>query len=271
MTEIDDKTKENIESLKKQEAESKENRLDLILRLEQSGDITLQFGRLLRKIRSSTLMQEETSLLKVKAALQIKDYFSQLGLDQKTVAYLGSGLDWEFPVALGARVVDLVDLIYVDDSSISELLERVRESAPSANFDQRNSKIEFQLDLGNGIENIVLQIHGEDATDYTPKDNLAGVVEILGPSVLYGDGTMPLLSNVAKSLGENGFIANFDFNKEDLRQNSGLGIRSFDGFEIYEVTDTNAFCLASEKAGNTLMEAPSLESIRNAIKKGSKM
>lgn len=195
----------------------------LISKLEQNQSISPKYANLLRSISSSTLGRAGADLRKVEAAVELKDALAREGFSARRMAYIGSGLDFHFPVALGARTIDLVDIVYKDEGSIPKLLERVRKIDSDAQLEVGDrSEIVFQLDVGNGKELTRLRIIPDDVREYQPDEPLGGVIEILGPTKEFNNSSSPVLPNVASRLSRDAIILNFDFSGNDANHYNGL-------------------------------------------------
>jgi hypothetical protein len=196
--------------------ESKAQKNELINSSLIHGQITLEMANLLRNIQSSTAgNHEHENLLKIESILACRRKLSNL--KDKPVAYIAAGTDWQFPVALGATNIDMVDMDY--PALIKEMLTSIKM------FDQNplikgNESIGFNINLGEGIKKIKLNIVGKMSNLYFPIE-LAGVIEALG-TTKQNDGTSPVFANVAQGLHKGSFILNLDFHKVCLGDNSGL-------------------------------------------------
>jgi hypothetical protein len=188
---------------------AREKKQHLITQAVTDGNITQEYAHLLHSIRSVTTSGDLTTLEKVEAALDLNDRVEPTFRDG-TVAYIGSGTDWEFAVALGAKNIDMVDMMFSDDEGSQRLLEKCKEFDPDARFDPETQTVHFGVNLGKGSEPITLKLHGGDASRYEPDTQLKGVIEIAGPTKGYGaDG--PVLPHVKKKMAPGGKVVNFDY------------------------------------------------------------
>jgi len=88
--------------------------------LEQSKAITPEYARLLRTISASTTSPEQSIHDKVMMALTLSPELAQTNFAKGKVVYPGAGLDWQFPLALGARTLEMADI----DFSNKEIRQR---------------------------------------------------------------------------------------------------------------------------------------------------
>ncbi len=253
-TTIDDAA---IQGMQEGRALAKRKKIVLIDDALRRNEISSQYADLLTAIKTSTTTPEEADLMKVRATLDLQETLRENGFSEKRVAYIGAGNDWQFVVALGARTIDMVDLDYGYDGkeqAKERMLESVKAFDPDARFDDQDERptITFQVNLYGKPEQVTLAMHAVDASQYTPSENLGGVIEALGPSKGYLDGTSPVLPNVARSLANGALIFNSDFD-----QNNTIGdvegcqtIRS-GKFSIYKVKDSSRLISLANHSATT--------------------
>lgn len=88
-------------------------------------------------------------------------------LKQHPTIYVGSSVDIEYPLLLGARNITLVDPIFRDEKAVAELAGRI------VNFTGENpqqvsaQEISFSFDFGEGDEDVLVQI---SPTAYAKQD-----------------------------------------------------------------------------------------------------
>jgi len=244
-------------SNRKDQGEEKKAYFDTIRLIDQSIKkriITPQFADLLKSIRTSTFgFPEAHTLKKVQAAIQLKDKLITDEANQKIVAYIGSGRDWQFPVALGARNIDMVDAIFSSDDSVLNLLESIKEHDANAELIPGEIKeIHFGIDIGKGSEKVIVRLHPSDVMEYEPNHLLYGVLEYLGPSKTYLGETSSVTPNIARKVSQGGFILNFDFNDANLRlspsQDSGVEKMGFGDFSFLKVVDIGHLVQQAERS-----------------------
>lgn len=201
--------------------------------------ITTEYAKLLRAIHSSTFLNGSISdYHKVIAALSLQESLSQGGIGKKKVAYLGSGLDWHFAVALGARDIDMVDTECSNPEFVAELVKSVKAFDSNAKVLQGpKPAITFKIGLGADPEAVTLNLFAQDVTAYDPSGDLGGIIEAQGPTKGYTDGSSPVLPNIAKHLQKGAFVLNFDFYQEQRAPVPGLESLGSDMFNIHRVTD----------------------------------
>lgn len=231
---------------------------DLINQSLASGKIAPEMAILLRDITTSTAGNHEYgNLRKIKFVLAFREEFSKLG--DKQVAYIGAGIDWQFPVALGATNIDMEDISYPE--IVNNMVDTIRKFDPDPLIEKDAEvvkSIKFNIDLGQGNRKIRLNtIHGE-ADSYSPLVPLAGVIEAFGPSKS-NDRTSPILPNVAQALQQGSLILNLDFDRARLRDGSGLEDLGIDEMAFYRVIDPKSLWgisqLSKESATNVSLEA----------------
>lgn len=175
--------------------------------------ITPQYADLLRKIKASTMGVELAKLTKVKIALETHASPDLNHLGAGRVAYIGSGYDWEFPVALGARDIDMVDSDLISSNKMSEqrIIESVKQIDPEVSSgDQRN--VSFHIDVGNGPEEVLLHFKGTEADEYIPDCPVMGVLEFNSPDSSNGK---LIRDNIMPHLRSGSILFNFDHSKKD--------------------------------------------------------
>lgn len=228
-----------ISRLDQWERQAKRDRQRLITNLVKEEKISPQFGELLSQIQTSTGGgQEGANFEKVRIVMDLRDIFKSFGLAKERIVYTGSGKDWQFPVALGAREIDMVDPIFGEEMNIRRLLGDIRRVDPHAKITETPPlEIGFHLDLGQGQEAITLRLYAVGEDDYCPQELLGGVLEYLGvtnrPNPLF---LAPVVPNVARHTKEGALIANFDFRLEEGNKEEGVEALRQGEYYIYKVT-----------------------------------
>lgn len=172
--------------------------------------VTTQYACLLHDLRSATTSGSLADLEKVEAALSLRDELFG-NFSNGRIAYVGSGYDWEFPVALGARTIDMVDAGFSDTGLLERLLGGIESVAPDAVFEVGEfPTVKFDINLGEGEEKVSLRLLGIDVTKYRPPNPLNGVLEFAGPTKGYMDDS-PVFPSIAQALTPGATVVNFDF------------------------------------------------------------
>ncbi|MBI4226121.1 hypothetical protein HY612_03335 [Candidatus Roizmanbacteria bacterium] len=247
---FDSDQKEFHEKLIKQEEQDRVDRLRLIREAQTAGMISSQYARLLESIgTSSSGAVEGANLRKTNAALRLKGRLLPTG-SKAPVAYIGSGIDWQFAIALGARNIDMVDIGFAQSENMTkELLATVKQFDPNVTItSQEKPELHFELDLGKGLEDITLRLYGVEVSQYLPDYDLGGVIEFLGPSKGELDQSMPVLPNVARRLSPASFVANFDFDSRFITENSGLTLQTIGDQSYFVVDNKNATVKKSQES-----------------------
>ena len=154
------------------------------------------------------------------------------------IAYVGSGVDWHFPVALGARNIDLVDLGFASLEMREKLLESVRHFDIAAIM--QGNELAFTLSLQEGKpERIRLRMISEDIAqmqDY-PAEELRGVIEFAGPTKSVTPNE-PVIPAIRKRLRSGAVILNHDFRLPNF-------IPEEHGFQTRQLRNTSVLQVAS--------------------------
>lgn len=236
--EFSDGTKVDPEDLKKflQELEeARRKREEIVGEAHKKRAITMAYANLLLHIHSSTLGGAISDLAKVQNCLALRDKLAKEDLGKRRVAYIGAGLDWQFPVALGAREIDMVDIDYGKPELIQRIAQSIAEFDPNAKIEQgERPTFTFHVNTGENPEVVTLRMYTGDIGTYEPDHELGGVIETLGPTKAYS--SAPVVPNVAKHLAENALILNFDFYQEKRTPVSGMQFLD-DKLNIFKVTD----------------------------------
>lgn len=204
---------------------------DLIQSAMIDGRITPEYAALLALIHSSTTSGSIANLRKVEACLALRDEL-QSGFDQGRVAYIGSGTDWEFPVALGARRIDMVDPA-LSEENVKEML--FAGLGPHEIEEADQTSVTFGIDLGSGQEQVELRLFPVDATVYKPRALLSGVIEFAGPTKDLAPES-PVLPRLANILRHDGVVLNFDFQENRVHRfpTRKLLPHKVDGFVVFK-------------------------------------
>lgn len=190
------------------------------------GNASQQLVDLLKSISSETTGKNEADYLKIKSILRLRENLIPQ-INQSKVVYVYSGFDWQFPVALGSREIDMVDIAFKTEENRKKLLERIKLfDSEAALLDSERPEIKFKLDLSNkgSYDVYVLRLWGCDVQEYKPSYNIATVLEFGGNTSGSSDGTMPVFPNISSHLSIGSTIANFGFGINNLRTESGLEV-----------------------------------------------
>lgn len=250
---------------KEEEAQARGQRSDLIEELLRNGKITSQYAELLRGVSTSTLGAESATFRKIQAIIAIREALKDLGVKQRHTVYIGAGLDWRFPVALGVRDIAMLDLEYGSFPHLrQELLDNIREHSIGINQEE-GSRIGFTVDVGNGYENVSMELEVTDIGRYQPQKPIDLVLEFLGPSKGGQQSRVPVLSNVAQAMRENALIFNDDYS-HDVFYTPDIGLKNipFGQFHLYQVVDHDRMVAASHEVYKAF--APSLSSLRRSVR-----
>ncbi|MBW3018467.1 hypothetical protein KY325_04875 [Candidatus Woesearchaeota archaeon] len=108
-------------------------------------------------------------------------------LKKKPSIYLASGIDVAFPLLLGLRKIDMVDVEYDRDFPIQELDSQLKR------FDKftvhPNGMRTILFDFGNGKEKVAFKFTAADTETFRPKERFGFIMEFLGPNsnIFYAD------------------------------------------------------------------------------------
>lgn len=256
----------DVAQFQSEEANDTIEKNTLIDRLLQSKQITLQYARLLRSIQTSTLGKEHATLRKIQAVLALKDILKEENIAQKTTVYIGSNIDWQFPAALGARNITLMDPEINTPEQRLKLLTSTREFDEKAFFQIDNpSHLTFNLDLGEGVEQIDLQINTDEVATHQSTNQIGCVIEFAGPSKGYNRSRAPLIPNIAQTMASDGLILNFDYSHNPL-YTPEIGLDFIERGEFYMYKVRNKTSLISASKIDYLPPSPSLDTLRTIHK-----
>lgn len=96
-----------------------------------------------------------------------KSLIDQQILKENPVVYVGSGIDFEYPLLLGGRDIILVDPVLKDAEVVEELKRRITVAIGSEPTDSEG-KLQFQFNSGTGNETISIKL--EPAFYGTPEE-----------------------------------------------------------------------------------------------------
>jgi len=265
-----------LDLLKKEEQKAREAKDKLIEQALCENKITPQYALLLRRIHTATAMPEPSDLLKVRTALELRKSLIGAGINDGKMSYIGSGIDWEFPVSLGNYNIEMTDISYNDPLVIQALDASIQEVDPFAS--QEGDLRKFNIDLGEGIQEIRLNLITAGIDEYKPSTPLKSVLEFAGPTKTLFT-IAPVTQNVAERLIPGSIIMNFDYhyNPAAPRDPDFLRTRGVEPFahnqdNIFIVGEVNKIVdwTHERPTGLPIPTNPSLLAIRQAAKEKSK-
>lgn len=221
---------------------------DLFDNLLKTKAVTPQYALLLQSIQTATFGREEATLRKVRAVLALREALKQERITQRRTLNIGSNIDWQFPVALGARDIVLMDPGFKKSERLQELLESVRLFDKTANFQADDLTIlPFHLDLGEGVEQINLHVNTDKVIKYKSTVPIGCVIEYAGPSKGFNRSRVPVTTNIAQIMTDDGLVLNFDY-AHDFQYSPEIGMDAIrrEDFYIYKVKDRDKLIAASK-------------------------
>lgn len=198
-----------LDKFRNEEAQANQDAEKLISDSFEQHLIPTEFADFLRTIKASTMAMEGARLSKIGIALDCYGIEGLAELKSGSVVYSGSGFDWEFPVALGAREIDMVDLDFLNGngSTRTRIIESVKKADPEAIIGE-NSDIKLKVNLGKGLEEVKLRLIGAEAAQYIPERPIKGVLDYNSPR----DKESKLIrENLLQHLYSGSIILNFDY------------------------------------------------------------
>jgi hypothetical protein len=127
------------------------------------------------------------------------------------VVYIGSGTDIEYPLALGGRIIVMVDPLLGHEEARKELLEKVQKYSGANLVESDNGIIDFPFDFGSGEESVKVELA---AVHYPYQENLRKeddyqLPQDIGVVILYAPaGVIVDEGEVKEKLTEGGAIIN---------------------------------------------------------------
>jgi hypothetical protein len=161
----------------------------------------------LNSITTTTLPISKKEMKKG-AVLEIieKRLLSDEILRNHPLVYIGSGIDIEYPLALGGRHIIMVDPIFVDETAISEVIERIKVACNKEAKDD-DGKLSFTFDFGSSNEDVLVEL---SAKPYSNSNEGYVIPENTGAIVLYASqspsGVVRVDEHMKSKLVENGII-----------------------------------------------------------------
>lgn len=88
-----------------------------------------------------------------------KNFLPTEVLQKYPLVYIGSGLDVEYPLAIGGRHIIMVDPIFADSQAEEEIVEKIKSIIKrEINKGFLVGQLNFTFDFGAGIESVVVQL-----------------------------------------------------------------------------------------------------------------
>jgi hypothetical protein len=79
-------------------------------------------------------------------------------LKENPVVYIGSGVDIDYPLSLGARNITMIDPIFCDEAAIQDIKGRIERFKPEKISENR---FKFDFDFGKGKESVNMTLSPE--------------------------------------------------------------------------------------------------------------
>jgi len=108
---------------------------------------------------TTTTMPPKKKEIKKGVVLEISErkLLSPKLLRSHPLVYIGSGTDIEYPLALGGRIIILVDPILQNPQAQEELVTKLKHVSPRA-VSITGNQIAFKFDFGEGEENVTVDL-----------------------------------------------------------------------------------------------------------------
>jgi hypothetical protein len=140
-------------------------------------------------------------------------------LKTKDLLYLGSGTDIEYPLAIGARKITMVDYLFGAEECVKDVLERIKKLTGEEPFLTGDS-LSFQFDFGEGKEQVTVVLSSAGFKDpnkhgevFTPKDEI-GTILMFAPN--HPGGTIKLEEEILSKVVPSGVVLVGDFLQNKL-------------------------------------------------------
>ena len=136
-------------------------------------------------ITTNTWPVKKKSEMKRGVVLELvkKDLLTTEILQTHPLVYIGSGLDVEYPLALGGRHIIMVDPIFSDPQSEEEIIKKIKKIIErEVNKGFLTGQINFTFDFGVGVEPVIVQLVPKM---YERDDNGGVIPDQAGAIVLY--------------------------------------------------------------------------------------
>ena len=104
-------------------------------------------------------------------------------LRNNPLVYLGSGFDVEYPLALGAHKIIMVDPIFSEEDACEEVRSRIEDLGLSG-VTRDNKTITFEFNFGDGHESVSVDLIPEEYPMYAGETGYS-IPETAGHIVLY--------------------------------------------------------------------------------------
>ncbi len=111
-------------------------------------------------------------------------------LQNHPTVYLGSGIDIEYPLCLGARKIILVDPVFTDQNVREDVLKKIAQMTGEEPVSVSKNTFSFIFDFGNGREQATVMFEQEpyasreEVSRYKIPESVGMILSILTPSGL---------------------------------------------------------------------------------------
>lgn len=246
-----------------EERQAAERKASLIKGQLSSGKISPELAKLLSDIKSATMGSAAANLRKVEAVFALRPFLSRRNVSKEAAIYVGAGLDWRFPVALGFRDITMLDSGYFTSNLHLELFADVASVDKAAKTDGQD--IKFSMFWGRQWEAARLRLESSGIEEYIPASKFGTVLEYAGPTKTANPTRLPVSPNLVPALDPGALILNFDYDHEHaFSPELGLTHLEFSGFHVYSVRDRDQVMAQSGVIFRN--PGPSLEAIRASLK-----
>jgi hypothetical protein len=249
-----------------------QTKIKLIDNLKKQRKISSQFADFLLGVQTSTFDSQQATLRKIKAILSLREVLKNYGIKEKHALYIGSGYDWRFPIALGARDIVMLDIDSSRSDLKEELFKNIQTFDPKAKTKiENNPVIELSFDIGEGLETARLELVTSDVAEYHPEKPVDFVLEFAGPTKNSNRSRVPVLTNIAAAMSSDALVFNSDYDHiHKTLYDPSIGMKEIDlsGFHVYQVSDRNQMILSSSEI--FLPPQPSLDRLRTIVKSHKK-
>ncbi|MDD5639210.1 MAG: hypothetical protein PHR47_00145 [Candidatus Pacebacteria bacterium] len=142
-----------------------------------------------------------------------KNLIAENILQNNLAVYLGSGVDIEYPLVLGARNIWLIDPQFQNNESKLELKEKIEKIIKEKLPLKMQDLLKFDFDFGSGKEGVIVSLipkkYGIDDIDF-PK-NIGLVILFASQDA---NGQVEVSGDIRKNIIDGGYI----LNESDLKQ-----------------------------------------------------
>ena len=138
-----------------------------------------------------------------------KNLVAEAMLKRSPVIYIGSGTDVEYPLALGARNVVLVDPIFAEPEAVMAVKNRLANIIQTQPNESNSGVFQFDFDYGNGMERAEVSLvakpyhHESEPGDYEIPPGTGGILLYASQGPSYA---VQLEKGVCNKITADGFI-----------------------------------------------------------------